>query len=144
MLLQQRLQFSTPGRGTLEITDAVQKLVRESGVERGLCHLFCHHTSASLTLTENADPAVRRDLERFMERLVPDGDPLFEHLQEGVDDMAAHLRSVLTSSELTLPVTARRCALGTWQGIFLWEHRHAPHRRSVTVSVSGETDQAAL
>jgi secondary thiamine-phosphate synthase enzyme len=97
-----------------------------------------HHTSASLVLSENADPTVRRDLEAFMERLIPDGDPLFHHTDEGPDDMPSHVRAVLTQSGLTIPVSQGRCGLGTWQGIYLWEHRHAPHRRQVTVTVYGE------
>jgi secondary thiamine-phosphate synthase enzyme len=103
-----------------------------------LCNVFIHHTSASLILCENADPDVRADLERFMDRLVPDGDTLFEHTAEGADDMPAHIRSVLTASELTLPVTRLRCGLGIWQGVYLWEHRTAGYQRRVTVTVYGE------
>ena len=99
--------------------------------------MFVHHTSASLILCENADPTVRRDLEAFFARLVPDGDPRFEHVDEGPDDMPAHLRSILTQNSLAIPVSASRCDLGTWQGVFLWEHRADPHRRRVTVSVVG-------
>jgi secondary thiamine-phosphate synthase enzyme len=105
------------------------------GVSNGLCSLFIRHTSASLTITENADPAVLRDLERFMLRLVPDGDPLFEHDQEGPDDMAAHVRSMLTRADLTVPIVDGRLDLGTWQGIFLWEHRLADHDRWIRISV---------
>jgi secondary thiamine-phosphate synthase enzyme len=112
--------------------------VRDSGVRSGLCHVFVHHTSASLILCENADPTVRRDLESFLARLVADGDPLFEHTAEGADDMPAHVRSVLTKTDLTIPVTGGRCALGTWQGIYLYEHRTHGHRRQVTVTVSGD------
>jgi secondary thiamine-phosphate synthase enzyme len=103
-----------------------------------LCHVFVHHTSASLMLCENADPAVRRDLETFMSRVAPDGDPAFTHRDEGPDDMPAHVRSVLTQTGLSIPVSGGRCALGTWQGIYLWEHRLAAHRRQVTVTVQGD------
>lgn len=137
MIAQHRLQISTPGRGFTDITGAVQEAVGDAGVSAGLCHLFVHHTSASLILCENADPSVRRDLEAFMQRLAADGDPLFTHTAEGPDDMPAHVRSVLTQSALTLPVAGGRCDLGTWQGVYLWEHRHAPHRRRITVSVEG-------
>jgi len=138
MIVQQRLTIATRGRGTYDITRDVEQSVRKSGLTTGTCHIFVHHTSASLVLCENADPMVRRDLEAFMARLVPDGDPLFNHTQEGPDDMPAHVRAILTKMDLTLPVSGRRCALGTWQGIYLYEHRtHAQHRR-VTVTVSGE------
>jgi secondary thiamine-phosphate synthase enzyme len=128
----------TRGRGTTDITGEVEAAVRDSGIDTGLCHVFIRHTSASLMLCENADPDVRRDLETFMQRIAPDGDPDFVHTAEGPDDMSAHVRSVLTSSELTIPVRDGRCALGTWQGVYLWEHRTAPHRRSVVVTVQGE------
>jgi secondary thiamine-phosphate synthase enzyme len=127
----------TPGRGVTEVTAGVNAMVRDSGVGDGLCHLFVHHTSASLMVCENADPDVLRDMETFMARLVPDGDAAFVHTAEGPDDMPAHVRSVLTQVSLTLPVQAGRCALGTWQGIYLWEHRLSPHRRRVTVTVQG-------
>lgn len=128
---------STSGRGTYDVTDEVARAVRESGVETGLCHVFNMHTSASLMLCENADPDVRRDLETFMADLVPDGDPRFVHQAEGPDDMPAHVRSVLTHSDLTIPVRGGRLALGTWQGIYLWEHRTRPHRRRLLVTVQG-------
>jgi len=138
MITQQRFTIATRGRGTYDITGDVEKTVRESGLATGICHVFVHHTSASLILCENADSTVRGDLEAFMTRLVPDGDPLFDHTQEGPDDMPAHVRAILTKMDLTLPVSQGRCALGTWQGIYLYEHRtHAQHRR-VTVTVSGE------
>jgi len=138
MIAQQCLTIATRGRGTYDITRDVEKVVRESGLATGICHVFVHHTSASLILCENADSTVRGDLEAFMVRLVPDGDPLFDHTQEGPDDMPAHVRAILTKMDLTLPVSQGRCALGTWQGIYLYEHRtHAQHRR-VTVTVSGE------
>ena len=138
MTKQQRLTIATRGRGTYDITREVGQVVRESGLTTGLCHVFVHHTSASLILCENADPTVRRDLDAFMSRLVPDGDPLFDHTQEGSDDMPAHVRSILTNMDLTMPVTGGRCALGTWQGIYLYEHRTHAHRRQVTVTVNGE------
>lgn len=134
----EQVQVQTRGRGVYNITDRVEGLVREWGVREGLCHLFIRHTSASLMLCENADPAVLRDMERFMSRLVPDGDPLFEHDQEGPDDMPAHIRSVLTQSDMTIPVIDGRLDLGTWQGIFLWEHRAASHTRTIRISVLGD------
>ncbi|MGD2083667.1 MAG: secondary thiamine-phosphate synthase enzyme YjbQ [Chromatiales bacterium] len=123
------------GRGTYDITDQVAAVVKRSGADQGLCHVFVHHTSASLILCENADVVVRRDLEAFMRRLVPDGDPLYAHTAEGPDDMPAHVRTILTQSDLTLPITGGRPALGTWQGIYLWEHRTHPHRRKLTITV---------
>jgi len=138
MVAQEILQCETRGRGSLDLSGKVQALVRRSGVRRGLCHLFAQHTSASLMLCENADPQVRRDLEAFMGRLAPDGDPIFRHTQEGPDDMPAHVRTVLTGSARLLPVRDGACLLGTWQGIYLWEHRRAAHRRRVVVTVYGE------
>ncbi len=135
---QEQLQFSTRGRGSYEITREVAKVIAEAGISTGLCHVFCHHTSASLTLCENADPTVRQDLETFLARLVPDGDPMFRHTMEGADDMPAHIRAMLTNMDLTIPVTDGRSALGTWQGIYLLEHRTHPHKRRVTVTVQGE------
>lgn len=135
---QQQIEIRTSGRGTYEISQEVKAVVAEAAIQTGLCHLFVHHTSASLALCENADPSVRRDLERFMLRLVPDGDPAYEHSMEGPDDMPAHIRSILTKMDLTLPVSGGRCALGTWQGIYLWEHRTHPHRRQVTITLQGE------
>ena len=127
--------LATTGRRTYEITRKVQEAVAASGAERGLCVIFVHHTSASLIVTENADPDVRRDLDAYLARLVVDGDPAFVHRDEGPDDMAAHVRSVLTATSVSVPVDRGRCDLGTWQGIFLWEHRTSPHRRKITVSV---------
>lgn len=129
--------IATQGRGTYDLSCDVQEAVKASGVERGLCHVFIRHTSASLMLCENADPSVMNDLEAFMSRQVPDGDPMFTHTAEGPDDMSAHVRSILTQSDLNLPVMDGRCALGTWQGIYLWEHRYAPHTRRVIVTVQG-------
>jgi secondary thiamine-phosphate synthase enzyme len=138
MVHQCELQIATPGRGTIDLTSRIAALVAEADVNTGLCHVFLTHTSASLMLCENADPQVRADLEAFMRRLVPDGDPLFEHTAEGPDDMPAHVRSVLTHNDLTIPIRRGRLALGTWQGIYLWEHRSAPHRRYVVVTLQGE------
>lgn len=137
MAHQRILEVSTPGRGTRDITDAVGKVVAESKVQCGLAHVFVQHTSCSLTITENADPDVRRDLETIMARLAPDGDPDYRHDTEGPDDMAAHARSVLTDSGLTVPVGGGRLLLGTWQGFYLWEHRTSAHRRRVVVTVLG-------
>ena len=136
-MLQRSFEIQTRGRGTYEITDKVRDAVSAADIEVGLCHVFVHHTSASLMLCENADPQVRRDLETFMARLVPDGDPMFGHDDEGPDDMPAHVRTVLTQTGLNVPVNAGQCALGTWQGVYLWEHRSAGHRRTVTVTVFG-------
>ena len=138
MIFQQQLVIDTPGRGTTDLTRQVQDLVATSGLHTGTCQVFVQHTSASLMLCENADPDVRRDLESFMARLVPDGDPQFRHQDEGPDDMPAHVRSVLTASSLDLPVVRGACALGTWQGIYLWEHRTGAHRRRIWVTVNGE------
>ena len=137
MVFQRILGIATTGRGSYLITDELQDVVQQSGILTGLAHIFLHHTSASLMLCENADMEVRSDLERFMVRLVPDGDPLFSHTDEGPDDMPAHVRTILTHSDLTLPVTAGLCGLGTWQGIFLWEHRKQGHHRQITVTVTG-------
>jgi secondary thiamine-phosphate synthase enzyme len=138
MFHAQTFTVSTRGRETREITELVEEIVSKSGVTRGLCHVFLHHTSASLILCENADPSVRTDLERYFARLVPDGDPVFRHTAEGPDDMPAHVRTILTQNSLAIPVSDRRCDLGTWQGVFLWEHRTSPHRRRITVSIVGE------
>lgn len=137
MAAQTTLSFRTRGRGTTEITSEVERAVRASGVATGLCNVFLQHTSASLILCENAAPAVRADLETILARLAPDGDPAYRHDDEGPDDMAAHARTVLTASSLQIPVAGGRLALGTWQGIYLWEHRRAPHARHVVVTVMG-------
>ena len=138
MLTQREIQVETRGRGTYELSGEVQSVVRDAGIRSGMCHLFIRHTSASLMLCENADPAVLRDLETFMARTAPDGDPMFTHTAEGPDDMPAHVRSILTQSDLNIPVIEGRCALGTWQGIYLWEHRRRGHRRKVVVTVTGD------
>jgi len=137
VISQSEIRIDTEGRGTYDLSERVRQVVRESEISIGLCHVFVCHTSASLMLCENADPSVMRDMESFMARQVPDGDPMFTHTAEGPDDMAAHVRSVLTGSELNIPVTEGRCALGTWQGVYLWEHRHAPHARRLIVTVQG-------
>jgi secondary thiamine-phosphate synthase enzyme len=139
MVYQQTLEFRTRGRGTADITAEVARAVAASGIAKGLCTVFLQHTSASLILCENADPGVRRDLETLLSRLAPDADPAYVHDTEGPDDMAAHARSILTSNSLTIPVTGGRLLLGTWQGLYLYEHRHAGHARSVVVTVMGES-----
>ncbi len=138
MFKHSTIEIETSGRESHDITAEVQDAVRESGVSIGLVHLFLQHTSASLMLCENADPTVREDLERFMQKTAPDGDPMFRHRAEGPDDMPAHVRTLLTQSEMTLPIVGGRCVLGTWQGVYLWEHRHAGHRRRLTVTVQGD------
>lgn len=131
------VNVSTPGRGTTEVTSQVQEAVRRAGISTGLCNVFIHHTSASLIVCENADPSVRSDLERFAGDLVPDGDSRFAHVDEGPDDMPAHVRSVLTQTSISIPVAGGRASLGTWQGVYLWEHRHAQHQRRLTFTVFG-------
>ncbi len=138
MVIQHSLSFSTRGRGSLNISHEINQLVAESGLTSGLANVFVQHTSASLILCENADPTVRRDLEAFMSRITPDGDPIYQHNDEGPDDMPAHVRTILTDSSLTIPVNNARLMLGTWQGIFLWEHRTHPHHRRVIVTLYGE------
>jgi secondary thiamine-phosphate synthase enzyme len=138
MVKQETITIRTGGRGSLEISAEVNKCVSSSGINQGLCNVYIQHTSASLILCENADATVRGDLETFMGRLVPDGDAMFQHTAEGPDDMPAHIRSILTDSSLTIPVKAGRCLLGTWQGIYLWEHRHQSHTRKITVTIYGE------
>ncbi len=134
---QAGFRVSTTGRGLVEVTGRVRDALSESGMHEGIAHVFVHHTSCSLMIGENADPTVCADLDRFFARLVPDGDPLFEHADEGPDDMPAHVRSMLTGTSLSIPVADGRLALGTWQGVFLWEHRTQPHERRVTVTLVG-------
>jgi secondary thiamine-phosphate synthase enzyme len=129
--------LEAPARGLLEFTDRVLEWVRSSGIETGLLTLHVQHTSASLLVQENADSAVRGDLDRFFARLAPDGDPIFRHDDEGPDDMPAHVRAALTATTLSIPVVAGRPVLGTWQGIYLYEHRRAPHRRRVVAHLIG-------
>lgn len=135
---QTRLSVATPGRGLVEITHRVSGWVGETGLRSGLLTVFIRHTSASLLIQENADPEVQRDLERFFARLVPDGDRLFEHCAEGPDDMPAHVRSALTQTQLSVPLTDGRLALGTWQGIYIYEQRTHAHRREVVLHLIGE------
>ena len=136
MIAQHSIFIQTDGRGTINISAQVNQFA--SVIEQGLCHVFLHHTSASLIITENADSDVRLDLENYISKLVQDGDPAYHHDQEGDDDMAAHIRSVLTQTEVTMPVINGRLALGTWQGLYLWEHRYHSHRRQLTVTLNGE------
>jgi len=128
----------TRGRGFYEFTREVVKRLRPTGLQTGLATLFVQHTSASLLIQENADPEVRRDLERFFARLVPDGDPLWRHVSEGADDMPAHVRAALTSVHLSIPIAGGELELGTWQGIYLWEHRLVPHERRIAAHFLGE------
>ncbi|WP_290652274.1 secondary thiamine-phosphate synthase enzyme YjbQ [Aquisalimonas sp.] len=136
---QHSLVVKTTGRGLFEITGELTRVLTQSDYRTGLCHVFSHHTSASLVIQENADPSVQRDLERLFARLVPDGDSLFEHTVEGPDDMPAHVRSALTQTDVTIPVREGRLGLGTWQGVYLWEHRHRAHRRQITVTLHGDS-----
>jgi secondary thiamine-phosphate synthase enzyme len=131
------LEFDTRGRALLEITGPVTDWVHASGMRDGLLTLFVRHTSASLIVQENADPAVRADLDRFFERLVPDGDALFRHDDEGPDDMPAHVRAALTAVQISIPLANGKLALGTWQGIYLWEHRVRPHLRELVLHLVG-------
>jgi secondary thiamine-phosphate synthase enzyme len=138
MVYQSSFQVATGGRGIYPIKRDVEERVKASGIHTGISLIFLHHTSASLILCENADPEVQADLERFMARLVPDGDSIFRHIDEGPDDMPAHVRSILTSNSLSVPISSGRCDLGIWQGIYLWEHRRIPHQRRITVTVHGD------
>ena len=130
------LNVSTRGQGLHLITAEVEAAVRESGVREGLCTVFLRHTSASLLIQENADPSARHDLERWLDRLVPEGDPLYTHVYEGPDDMPSHIKAALTATSLAIPVDQGRLTLGTWQGIYLWEHRHGGERRELVVHIA--------
>jgi secondary thiamine-phosphate synthase enzyme len=130
------LSFETPGQGLHEITSKVQSVVRAAGIDDGLCTLFLRHTSASLVIQENADPTAKSDLERWLNRLVPEGDPFYQHDAEGPDDMPSHIKAALTASSLSIPVTGGHLCLGTWQGIYLWEHRRRGSRRELVVHVA--------
>lgn len=132
-----QIPVETSGQGLHEFTAAVESVVRASGIREGLCTLFVRHTSASLLIQENADPAARKDLERWLNRLVPEGDPLFTHRTEGADDMPAHIKSALTATTLSIPVNEGRLALGTWQGIYVWEHRRRGGKREVVLHIGG-------
>jgi len=138
MIHQQKLRFSTTGRGTHNITKQIAEAITKSGIRSGICHLFLQHTSASLILCENADKTVREDLDAYMAKLVKDGDSIYKHKHEGDDDMAAHIRTVLTQSSLAIPIEKGRCDLGMWQGIFIWEHRTQSHKRNIAVTIIGE------
>jgi len=135
---QGELTVATRGKGLYEITKEVRQWVSKQGIASGLLTVFLQHTTASLTIQENADPDVRADLTDFIGRLVPDNTPWFRHTLEGPDDMTSHIRSALTSPSLSIPVRGREPALGTWQGIYVFEHRNAPHRRSVLLHLIGE------
>ena len=132
---QKILIIEKKGRGTYDISDEIQKIIHENSIHRGLCNLFLQHTSASLILCENADPTVRVDLENFMARIAPDGDPVYQHDMEGADDMPAHIRTILTQNSLTIPISNGRSALGTWQGVYLWEHRTLGHKRQIIITL---------
>jgi secondary thiamine-phosphate synthase enzyme len=135
---QHEIQIATSGRGFYEFTDDIGTLLRNTKIQTGQVTLHVQHTSASLIIQENADPEVRRDFQKFFARLVPDGDAIFEHTAEGDDDMSAHIRTALTAVNVTIPITRGELALGTWQGIYLWEHRTHPHRRRVVAHFVGE------
>ncbi len=136
-MLNRFLSVSTSGQGLFDFTHKIGALVTEAGVSEGLVTLFLQHTSASLVIQENADPSARQDLERWLNRLVPEQDSLYTHTAEGPDDMPAHVKAALTATHLNIPVIAGRLALGTWQGVFLWEHRHAGGKRQVVVTIQG-------
>ena len=130
------LSIQTQGPGLVNFTRQVSSLVHDAAVQEGLCTVFVKHTSASLIIQENADPSVQDDLENFMKRLVPENDPLYTHTAEGPDDMPAHIRSALTQTSIGIPIMNGQLVLGTWQGLYLWEHRHRPHRRQVVVHIA--------
>jgi secondary thiamine-phosphate synthase enzyme len=131
------LSVTTPGQGLHEITEQVRSILAKSGAREGLCTVFIRHTSASLTIQENADPSARRDLEAWLNRLVPEHDSLYTHTAEGPDDMPSHIKAILTSTSLTIPILDGKLALGTWQGIYIWEHRRGRHDRKLVVHISG-------
>jgi secondary thiamine-phosphate synthase enzyme len=137
MIKQHQISITTDGRSTTNITREINSAISESGIHNGLCNIFLQHTSASLIITENADPSVRRDLEYFISKLVKDGDPNYEHDLEGPDDMSAHIRSVLTQSSINIPIRHGHNGLGTWQGVFVWEHRESPQHRRLIITLSG-------
>lgn len=137
-VFQDTLSFTSPKRGTFNITEQINSIVQQSGIQTGLCHVFIQHTSASLIITENADPTVREDIEYWMQKQVLDGDPNYRHNYEGDDDMSGHIRCMITDMSHTIPVTSKRLNLGTWQGLFLYEHRTGRFDRKVIVTVQGE------
>ena len=130
-----RISVRTPGQGLHNITREIESVLAKSGLEAGLCTVFIQHTSASLTIQENADPSAKRDLEKWLNRLVPEHDSLYTHTAEGPDDMPSHIKAILTSTTLSIPFIQSELALGTWQGIYLWEHRRSPHTRSLTIHI---------
>jgi secondary thiamine-phosphate synthase enzyme len=130
-----KLSITTPGQGLHEITAQVRQAIADAGAHEGLCTVFVRHTSASLTIQENADPSARRDLEEWLNRLVPERDPLYTHTAEGPDDMPSHIKAILTATSLSIPIADGMLALGTWQGIYLWEHRRGRHERQVVLHV---------
>jgi len=132
----EQFSFDTPGQGLHEITGQVSSVVRSAAIKEGLCTLFLRHTSASLVIQENADPTAKRDLERWLNRLVPEGDPFYSHDAEGPDDMPAHLKAALTATSLCIPIADGKLALGTWQGIYLWEHRRRGSRRELVLHIA--------
>ncbi|MEO8401333.1 MAG: secondary thiamine-phosphate synthase enzyme YjbQ [Gammaproteobacteria bacterium] len=129
--------ITTPGRGMVNVTDSLAKYVKQANITTGLCNVFLHHTSASLIICENTDSDVQRDLEVFFSRLVPDGDKSFKHIAEGPDDMSSHVRTILTLNSISIPISQTRLNLGTWQGVFVWEHRLDSHQRNMTVTIQG-------
>lgn len=137
---QDRLHVETAGQGLSDITAAIRRVVASSEVRTGICHVFVQHTSASLVIQENADPSARHDLETFMTRLAPENDPHYTHTTEGPDDMPAHIRAMLTHTSESIPVIDGELGLGTWQGLYLFEHRRRPHRRRLIVTVQGTGD----
>ena len=137
-IVHDELTIRTPGQGMVEITDSCADMLRRSGLRGGVLTLFCRHTSCSLVITENADPTARRDLEAWLNRLVPETGGPFEHQAEGPDDMPSHIKMALTRTSETVPFSDGRLRLGTWQGIYLWEHRHAPHTRLLILTAIGE------
>ena len=134
---QKIISVNTNGRSTVEVSNEVAKFIADSNIKTGTCNVFIHHTSASLIITENADPTVRMDLETILNRLAPDGDSAYKHDYEGDDDMSAHIRCMLTNDSVTIPITEGKPALGTWQGVFLYEHRYQPHQRHLTITLMG-------
>ena len=135
MVFQTQIRVASRGQGLIEVTHDVQEVVEKSGAASGVAQVFCRHTSCSLVIMENADPSARRDLEAWMNRLVPEGDRLFRHTAEGPDDMPSHIKMALTRTSEAVPFADRRLLLGTWQGIYLWEHRRDPHERTLVVTV---------
>ncbi len=135
MIHQKQIEVNTLRRSIIDISSKITKFVVDSTISAGLCNVFIQHTSASLIICENADPAVQLDLESFLSNMVPDGDPKFTHNMEGPDDMPAHIRTILTDNSITIPIHSGKLALGTWQGVFLWEHRTSAHRRSVIMTI---------